>query len=127
STSVASKATAKASATRGSRADGGVRPTLIHGRVGLAHLVGLAAGELDLEQGALANAGAPAGGLRPFAAGIQELRPEWEDAALRRFRGVDRTAAGKQEGAQGTMRHSQAQAVAGAVDVTALEGGGGHP
>ena len=54
---------------------------LIQGGVGGAHFLRLGAGGFDLNQGALADAGAPAGGLGPFAAGIQQLRPEWKDAA----------------------------------------------
>jgi hypothetical protein len=40
---------------------------------------------------------------------------------------MDGAAVGAQERAQGMARHSQAHAVAGAVDVAALECGGGHP
>ena len=59
--------------------------------------------------------------------GFPEFRPEWKDAALGGFRRMDGAAVSAQERAQGMARHSQAQAVAGAVDVAAFKCRGGHP
>jgi len=107
-------------------ADGGLRPTLVQGGVGGAHLVGLGTGRFELNERALAHAGAPTGGLVPMATGFQKLRPEGEEAALGGFGRMDPAAVGAQEGTQAAVRHAQAHAVARAVDVLAFKCGRGH-
>jgi len=86
----------------------------------------LRAGVVDLDEGAFADAGAVASGLAPFAAAVDELGPEGKDAALGGFDMVDRAAAFDKEVAGGRGGDAKAGAARSAVNVLALEGGGGH-
>jgi hypothetical protein len=77
-----------------------------------------------LDEGALADSGAVAGGLFPFAEAIEELGPEGEDPALHRLDGVDGAAAVTKEVALGVAGDAQAEAAGGPIDEFALEFGG---
>lgn len=78
----------------------------------------------NLDQRALADAGAEARGLTPCAAGGYELGPEGEEAALGGFGGVNGAAVFKQEGTLAVAGLAEAKQMAGAVDVAAFELGG---
>ena len=94
---------------------------LVHCRVGFPHFLGLGAGGFDLDERALADAGAIARGLAPLGAVSDHLRPEREDATLDRFHGVDGASAIAQEMALRLARDPQAELAAGAVAVALLE------
>ena len=65
--------------------------------VGGLHLFGAFEGVADLDQFALADAGAPFGGCFPFAARFEQMGPEGEQAALGGLDGMDATAFGGKE------------------------------
>ena len=90
-------------------------------RVGRFHLFGSFVSFADLNQFALADAGAPFGGFLPLLAGFPEMRPPWEEAALCGFGGVDAAAGFGEEAALATARFAKAALMAGAVDVELFE------
>ena len=100
---------------------------LVHPWIRFPHFDRLIPGALDLDQLTFADSGAVGGGFAPLTFRIHQLRPKREDAALGGFRRVDGTALVAQEVALGVARHPQAEQVPGAVNVTPLKVGRGHP
>lgn len=98
----------------------------IHVGIGVGHDGGGFVGCSNLDQRSRSDTGAGTGGGLPLAGGLQELGPEGEGAALRRLVGVDGAAARDEEVALAVTGLAEPAEVTGAVDVAALEGGGGH-
>ena len=80
----------------------------------------------NLDKRALADAGAPAGGVAPIHGGLDQFGPERKEAALGRFGGVDGAALGVQEGTLPVWGFAETKLVACPVDVLLLERGGTH-
>lgn len=78
-----------------------------------------------MDEFALADAGAPFGGVVPFLAGFEEMGPVGEETALGGLGFVDAAAGFGEEAALGSLWFSQAALVAGAVDVALFELFGG--
>src|SRR4051812_11053988 len=95
--------------------------------MGLAHLACQLARRLDLDQLALADSRTPVAGLEPFLLVIDQLRPEGEQAALRRLGRMDRAAILAQKSAIGFPWDAQSAEVGSAIDEFAFEGRAREP
>lgn len=80
----------------------------------------------NLNQRALPDSGAAAGGLLPGEAGFEQLGPEGKETALGRFGRVDGAAALEEEGALSIAGLAKAEEMAGAIDVAGFKLGGGE-
>jgi hypothetical protein len=92
--------------------------------IGVPHGLRDAASRFYIDERSFTDARAPLRSLQPLAFVIHEFRPEGKGLALQRFRRVDGTAIGLQEGALHVAWDAEAAQVFRAIDVAALENRG---
>jgi len=90
-------------------------------RIRVAHGLRDAASRFYIDERSFADTRAPLRRLQPLAFVIHEFRPEGKGLALQRFRRVDGTAIGLEEGALHVARNAEAAQIFRAIDMAALE------